>query len=101
VRRNGRTAERRDLLHDRRGDRRIGAFSVHRAAEIVDHDLGAATSQLERKEASQPTSGPSYDHHLSGKIDRHHLLHAVASRSDPFRRPARARFLAMTMARIE
>ena len=45
-----------DLLHDLLGRARVGACPVHRTAQVVDHDVGAACREQQRVGASHPAS---------------------------------------------
>ena len=46
-----------DLVDDLVGDGRVGAFTVHGSAEVVDHHRRAATCQLDRIEAAEAPPG--------------------------------------------
>ena len=69
VRRHGRPARGGDLFDDLVRHGRVGAFTVHGSAEVVDHHRCAATRQLDRVEAAEapPRAGDYRD--LTFEVD--------------------------------
>ena len=61
-----------DLGHHLVRGLRRAAGAVHRAAEVVDHHLGAAPGQLQRVLAAEAAAGAGHDRHLAVEADVRH-----------------------------
>ncbi len=58
-----------DLVDHVVGDLGVGAVTVHRAAEVVDHHRGAAARQVQRVEPTESAAGAGDDGHLAGEVN--------------------------------
>ena len=90
-----------DLGNHLVGDFGVRSFTAHRAAEIVDHNRGSASRQVDGIQSTQPTSGPGDYRNVILEIDhesnlsRLHLrdAHTVATFGQRPRFPAHRRRL--------
>jgi hypothetical protein len=67
-------ARRTDFIHHLLRRRGRAARAVHRAAQIVDHHLGAAPGQGQRMQTPQTAARSRHDGHTTLKIHCHDVL---------------------------
>ena len=77
---DGLGAEVEQLLHDLLGRTDVAALARQGAAEVVDHDAGPATGELQGVRAAQPTPGAGDDGHLAVEADVSHGILPLPAR---------------------